>query len=258
MELETVRSAREGAVAIISLNRPDVLNALNRALARDLHTALERVESDPEVRVVILRGEGRAFCAGADLKEEDTGPKSPADLLQRVEGIQNVSRAMLRMPQPVIGAIHGYAIGAGCEWCLNCDIRIAAEGTQFAFPETKWGLFVTNAGTKLLPEAVGLGRAKELVFTGDRIDAEQAERWGLVNRVVPENELLKEAHALAERIAANSPFSVARAKRALGQGSHSSFEEVFNQETSDALLCVKMAEGPSAREMYASEKSKRT
>ncbi len=237
LEFETVLYTEIEGIAIISLNRPEVLNAQNRQLVRDFLSALRLAQEKEHVKVVIIKGEGRAFCSGDDLTEEHD-LTSPEQGIRLIEELQDTTRVMLSMPKPIIAAVHGYALGAGCEWAMNCDIRIAAEGTKFGFPETGVGMTVTNAGTKLLPLLVGLGRAKELVFTGDFIDADQAEDWGLVNRVVQLEELDKSAIDMARKMARNSPLALALSKRALNQGTYQGFKETLELETRDIALVI--------------------
>jgi len=257
MQLETVLYNKKNAVAVISFNRPEVLNAQNRQLVVDFLAALKQAEADPEVKVVIVKGEGRAFCSGDDLSE-DHAMASMEQAFQVIRTLQDSTRAIMGMPKPVIAAIHGYALGAGCEWAMNCDIRIAAEGTKFGFPEAKVGAGVTNAGTKLLPLLVGLGRAKEMVFTCDFIDAAQAEQWGLINRVVPPADLEKTAMALAEKIVQNSSLSIALAKKALNQGVYQGFEETLENETRDIALVIQTLEAAErAKAVLASTKEPR-
>ncbi|MBP1708856.1 MAG: paaF 1, partial [Deltaproteobacteria bacterium] len=167
------------SIAVITFNRPEVLNAANNQMTREFLHALREAEADSDVRVVVLRGEGRAFCAGHDLKEDTTG-ETLEQSVALIEELQETTRVMLRMGKPVIAAVQGYALGAGCEWTMNCDIRIAAEGAKFGFPEASIGTTVTNAGTKLLTLLVGFGRAKELVLTSRMIEAKEAKEWGLV------------------------------------------------------------------------------
>jgi len=240
MQLETVIYEKKDNIAVISLNRPRVLNAQNTQLTQDFLVALKDVESDRSVRAVILKGEGRAFCSGDDLSEDKRF--NTEELLYYVEAAQDTSRIMLRMGKPIIGAIHGYALGAGCEWAMNCDVRIAAEGTKFGFPETNVGATVTNAGTKLLTMLVGLGRAKELVFSNDMIDARKAEDWGLVNKVVPPEELEQAAMDMARDMASKYPLSIYLSKRALNQGTYQDFEQVLEQEMRDVLIAVPTTE----------------
>jgi enoyl-CoA hydratase len=163
---------------------------------------------------------------------------------------------MLRMGKPIIAAVHGYALGAGCEWTMDCDMRIAAEGTKFGFPETNVGGTVTNAGTKLLPLLVGMGRAKEMVLTNDMIDARQAEQWGLVNKVVPLEELDKAAIEMAKKITKNSALATYLSKRALNQGVYQDFEQVLEQETRDIMIVAMTAEA-AERAKTALERTKK-
>jgi len=242
MTYATVLLERRDAIGIVTLNRPDVLNALNRQLIRETRAALEELEADASIRVVILRGAGKAFCAGDDLGEDFSDIKTTADSAAVIENLQNVTRVLLRMPKPVIAAVHGHAVGAGVEWSMNCDLVIAADGTKFAFTEARWGYTVTNAGTKLLPLLVGMQRAKELVFTTDKIDAATAERWGLVNYVVPPEELEPRSVDLATRMLRNSSLSIALGKRALNFAVHLSYEEVLGQEVRDALIAARSPE----------------
>jgi enoyl-CoA hydratase/carnithine racemase len=234
MQQNTVKIKTEANIRIISLNRPAVLNAINTALVNDFLAALKEAENDKQIRIVVINGEGRAFCAGDDLSEEklldiDNG-------FRHIDLIQDITITIMRMSKPVIAAIHGYALGAGCEWAMNCDLRIAAEGTKFGFPETSVGGTITNAGTKILPLLVGLGRAKYLTFTCEMIDARKAEEWGLINQVVNIDELEATVIELATQIASNSAASLLFTKRAINQGISQHLEQVLEQETRDAMI----------------------
>ena len=255
MHLKTVIYEKRDAIAIICFNRPEVLNAENVQMTRDFLAALKEVEADDDVRVVIIRGEGRAFCSGHDLSE-DTAGATVEEGLVFLEMLQDTTRIILGMGKPVIAAIHGYALGAGCEWAMNCDIRIAAEGTKFGFPETSVGTTVTNAGTKLLPLLIGLGRSKNLVFTNEMIDAKQAEQWGLVNRVVPLEALNDAALDLAGKISKNSPLALKLSKAALNRGVCRDFEQTLEWEAKDAVLCAYGSEA-AERAALALEKTKK-
>lgn len=237
MNLETVIYEKIDEIAVIKLNRPKVLNAINVQLTRDVHTALVEASLDTGVKGVVIKGEGRAFCAGDDLSESPIG-WAIEDVLRHVEVLQDTTRIMLDMEKPVVAAVHGYALGAGCEWAMSADIRIAAEGTKFGFPETNVGAGVTNAGTKLLPLLVGLGRAKWMILTNERIDAKTAEQWGLVNIVVPPEKLDETAMALVKKIAANSMLSTKLAKRQLNYGTYQDWEQQMEMEAHDVVLCV--------------------
>ncbi len=237
MKLKTVIYKKKKDIAIISFNRPDKLNAQNRQLVCDFLVALKQAENDQSIKAVIVKGEGRAFCSGDDLSE-DHKTDSIYGAFSVIEELQDTTRIIMRMPKPVIAAVHGYALGAGCEWAMNCDLRIAAEGTKFGFPEVRIGATVTNAGTKLLPLLIGLARAKELVFTTEMIDAAQAETWGLVNKVVPVKQVESEAMKLAKKITQHSTTAVALSKKSLNQGVYLGFEDVLNQETKDILMVL--------------------
>jgi len=241
MKLKTVIYKKKEGIATISFNRPDKLNAQNRQLVSDFLNVLKQAESDTDIKAVIVKGEGRAFCSGDDLSEDHT-MDSMAKGFSVIEELQDTTRIIMRMPKPVIAAVHGYALGAGCEWAMNCDLRVAAEGTKFGFPEVRIGATVTNAGTKMLPLLVGLARAKELVFTTEMIDAAQAESWGLVNKVVPLEKLESEALKLAKKITKNSNLAVALSKKALNQGVYQGFEETLNQESRDILMVLQTLE----------------
>ena len=224
-------------VAIITLNRPDRLNAINKDLLSGLIEKLEMAKQDKMVVSVILTGAGRAFCAGEDLKETSAG-KSFEDWVEETDGLQEVQRVILALGKPLIAAVPGYALGGGCEFAMSCDIRIAAESAKFGFPETDVGLTITTAGTKLLAQIVGLGKAKELVFTGDFIDAHEAARIGLVNKVVAAENLSSEAIKMARNIGEKSPLALKLSRIAIDQGLHSSFEQTLELEAGHLLTCA--------------------
>ncbi|UCD81840.1 MAG: enoyl-CoA hydratase/isomerase family protein [Desulfobacterales bacterium] len=188
------------------------------------------------MKAVILTGAGRAFCAGEDLKETAAG-KSFADWLKETDRLQEVQRAVLALGKPLIAAVRGYALG-GCEFAMSCDIRIAADDAKFGFPESEVGLTVTTAGTKLLAQLVGLGKAKELIFTGGFIDAHEAVRIGLANKVVSAENLDAETMAMAQRIGEKSPLALKLSRIAIDQGLHSSFEQTLELEASHLLICA--------------------
>lgn len=237
MSKEAVLYSKDQNVAIITLNRPERLNAINGDLLQGLIGHLEAARKDKGVISVILTGAGRAFCAGEDLKETSAG-KSVEDWVEETEQLQEVQRVIMALGKPLIAAVPGYALGGGCEFAMSCDIRIAAEEAKFGFPETEVGLTITTAGTKLLSQIVGLGKAKELVFTGDVIDASESLRIGLANKVVSAENLLDEALAMARRIAEKSPLALKLSRIAIDQGLHSSFEQTLELEASHLLSCV--------------------
>jgi enoyl-CoA hydratase len=232
-----VRYRRENNVGIITLNRPERLNAINPDLLNDLITQLNVAREDVDAVSVILTGAGRSFCAGEDLKETQSG-KSLSQWEKEIDALQETQRIILKLGKPLIAAIRGYAVGGGLEFALGCDIRIAAQDAKFGFPETSVGLTITSAGTKLISQLVGLGKAKELVFTGEIIDAQQALQIGLVNQVVDDTQLLEAALNMCERIGRNSPLSLKLSRMALDEGLHSSFEQILALEAEHLLACV--------------------
>lgn len=237
MTKKTVLYSRDGNVGIITLNRPECLNAINGGLLRDFIAQLETAREDKEAISVILTGAGRAFCAGEDLKESSAG-KSFETWIEETDGLQEIQRMIMRLGKPLIAAVQGYALGGGCEFAMSCDIRIATEDAKFGFPETEVGLTVTTAGTKLLTQIVGLGKAKELVFTGEFVDAHEALRIGLANKVVPAEMLIDEALGMANKIGEKSPLALKLSRIAIEQGLHSSFEQILEIEANHLLICI--------------------
>lgn len=228
----TVLTADLGAgVRQISLNRPHRLNAIVPELLEDLVGALRDADADEAVRAIVLTGEGRAFCSGDDLKDFGRQAGDVASTTAYIERIQDVTRAMVLGDTPVVGAIHGWAVGGGLEWVINCDFAVAAEGTRFFFPEVSWGVFVTGGVTEILPRLVGLQRARELILFGERFGAAEARDWGLIRDVVAADELLPAATALAKRIAALPPGPVRDLKRILARRHGAGLDAALAAET---------------------------
>ncbi|WP_158881714.1 enoyl-CoA hydratase/isomerase family protein [Amycolatopsis anabasis] len=247
MTASTVECTHDNGIAVIALNRPERLNAVVPALVDDLLGALDEAAARG-ARVVVLTGNGRAFCAGHDLKE----PPARGDSRARIERLQEVTRRLRALPQPVLAAVHGYAIGAGAEFALGCDLVLAAEDAQFAFPEVGLGLSVTGAASRLLPLLVGPLKAKELLLFGDRIDAATAHRLGLVNAVVPAGELRDHALAWAKKLAERPPAAATLAKRALDAGIDGALDAALELEVSHALITEHSAEVAASLEAFRS------
>ncbi len=212
----TLLYIKDGPVGRISLNRPQVLNAYNIQMRDDLAQALEAVQEDPEVRSLLITGEGRAFCAGADLSEFGSAP-SQAEA-RRVRWERDVFGQLLGLSKAVVVAVHGYCIGSGVEILLLCDIRISAADTIFALPEVQLGMVPAAGGTQTLPRSVGPSRALDLALTGRRWDAKEALAMGLLTRVAPEHGLMDEALRVARQLAALDGNLVAAAKESLRRG----------------------------------------
>ena len=224
LRLETV-----DAVATITLDRPDALNALTVPLKHELLAAFERIAADPGVRAVVVTGAGRAFCAGQDLRERLEAEAAPlADELRL--RYNPLIRAMVRLPKPIVGAINGVAAGAGASLAFACDIRLAVEGASFLLAFGKVGLVPDSGATWLLPRLIGGAKAAELALTGEPLRAVDAERLGLVARIVPADALAAEAHALAVRLAAGPPRAAALTKRALAASWDATFDEQLELE----------------------------
>src|SRR3984957_14522906 len=224
------------SVARIYLTRPHRLNAVVPELTAGLVGALARAQED-EARVVVLAGRGRAFCSGHDLKE----PVPQETVLvtrRRVDGIQDVTRAIRRFAGPVIAAVHGYALGAGCEFALGCDLVVASEDAQFGFPEVSVGLSVTGGISRLLPLLVGPVQAKELLLLGERFGAARARELGLVNRVTQAGQHEQVAAELAARLRDQPALALALAKQALDRGADCALEEAMAAEVDFAALTV--------------------
>lgn len=214
----------DGALATVTVNRPKVLNALNGATLAELGQAMRALQADEAVRVVILTGAGeKAFAAGADINELST--LTPDAGKARAELGQGVFDLIERLGKPVIAAVNGFALGGGCELAMACTVRLAADTAKFGQPEVKLGLTPGFAGTQRLPRLVGKGRALELLLGGGMIDAAEAFRIGLVNRVVPAAALRDEARALAQGWASNAPMAMRYALEAVSHGLESTFAE---------------------------------
>jgi crotonobetainyl-CoA hydratase len=205
---------RAGHIAVIRLNRPDALNAVNAALSTAAGEALERAAADPEVRVVVVTGNGRAFCAGADLKEIAAG-RSVAAPEHPEGGFAGIVRHWI--DKPLIAAVNGFAMGGGTEIALACDLVVAAEDARLGLPEVKRGLIAAAGGVVRLQRQIPFKRALQMALTGDAVDVQEAAEWGLVNVVARPGTALAEAMALAERIAANAPLSVQYTKKVMYQ-----------------------------------------
>jgi enoyl-CoA hydratase len=227
---------RDGQIGFITLNRPKALNAISDAWIQDLVAAARRAHDDAEARVVVVRGEGRAFCAGADLKETPRVQEHMTYRAQRVDPMQAIAILFRHMRKPVIGQIHGYAVGGGCELAMLADLRIAASGTKFGFTELRVGATVTMGGLYNLSRIVGLGRAFELLYTTDLIDADEAFRIGLVNRVVPTEALDATVRALAEKISGNFPFEMSLVRNSLYRALDLDFDAAVEDENVAAVL----------------------
>ncbi|MEU4889901.1 MULTISPECIES: enoyl-CoA hydratase/isomerase family protein [Streptomyces] len=244
-ERDPVRYERNGPVAVVELHRPHRLNAVTDEVSRELVGALRRAVAEG-ARAVVLTGAGRAFCSGHDLKEPAPA-EDPLAARERLERLQDVTRTIKRSPVPVIAAVHGWAVGAGCEWALACDLVVAAEYTRFMFPEAGVGLTVTNGVSQLLAAVLGPQRAKYLLMTGSGFTAEEARGWGLVNEVVPDGEHRRYALELAGRLLDKPPLALALAKETLDRGLGAGLEETLAMEVDLSMRVVGTGTGSDPR-----------
>jgi enoyl-CoA hydratase len=211
-------------IAVVTVSRPDKLNALNAGTVRELDAVLRSVREDEGVRAIILTGAGeKAFVAGADIGE--LARMGPVEGVRISRDGQDTFRMMERMPKPVIGAINGFALGGGLELALACHVRLASSRARFGLPEVKLGIIPGYGGTVRLPRLVGRGRALELMLTGEMIDAEEAYRIGLVNRVTPPESLLDAARELAAKMIANGPIAIALALESVDRGMSTTIDD---------------------------------
>lgn len=235
MEHPEVRLDIDGHIATLTLNRPEVLNALSPTMSDGLLEALAIIERDEQVRVVVVTGAGRAFCAGGDIKtmrerrEAEIGGGAYAIIRSLDASGRMVPLRIKKLHKPVIASVNGVAAGWGCDLAMACDIRIASDQARFAEAFVKRGLVPDGGSTWTLPRIVGLERACELIFTGRVLDAAEAERIGLVSRVVPAESLATQTRALAEQIASNAPLAVQLAKRMIHEQLGMPFEQAMQQ-----------------------------
>ncbi len=241
MNFECIIYEKKEGIATIKLNRPEVLNAMNKQLWLDMQVALEDAKNDSEIKALIFTGEGRAFSTGADLK--DSNGRTIEAYRDYLIELQEASRKIIRFEKPTIAAINGYALGSGYELGLACDIRIAAEEAKIGSPEARVTSSVTGGAMRLVQDLIGPAKAKELLFTAEYIDGKEAERIGLVNKAVPLDQLMDTALAMAKKITANSAFSLRMIKAGLNMArGEVSLEALMDYEVEACLACVSTKE----------------
>ena len=232
MNFENVTVEKDGAVGVVTLNRPQALNALSYGLVKDLSLAMQELDQDPEVRAIVVTGGEKIFAAGADIKEmADRGPFD-----ERIQERLAYRDKINKITKPVIAAVSGFALGGGCELAMSCDIIIAAENARFGQPEVNLGIIPGSGGTQRLTHVLGKHRAMELVLTGDMLSASDAERLGLVNRVVPAELVLEEAKNVAKKIAAKPALAIKAAKEAVLKAANAPLDEGLEFERKSFYL----------------------
>lgn len=245
---------KENHIATIIINRPGVLNALNTETLEELDLIVNDFINDNNIYVVILTGEGKAFVAGADISELKN-----LDVLSSRKFSQlgnQVFRKLEKLDKPTIAAVNGFALGGGCELCMSCDIRIASSNAKFAQPEVSLGIVPGFGGTQRLSRLVGIGMAKQLIYTGDIIGSAEALRIGLVNRVVEPEQLLNEAIVIAEKIVKNAPIAVKLAKTAIDNGLQMNIDTALMYESEIFAECFSTQDQKSGMKAFL-EKTKR-
>jgi len=240
MEYRWILYKKEGGVATVILNRPRALNALNAAMIEEILDAVKKTAADPEVKAFILTGAGRAFCFGADISafspaSENSAPDSLHALLNRS---QEMIRRLAALPQPTIAALNGFATGLGLDLALACDLRIAAERAKLGEAFVTMGLVPDGGGTFFLPRLVGFAKAAEMIFTGEPLPASEAERIGLINRVVPSPDLEKSAQGLADKLARGPSLAISLAKKALWKNLHGDLDAALQVEAECQKICL--------------------
>jgi 2-(1,2-epoxy-1,2-dihydrophenyl)acetyl-CoA isomerase len=228
---------REGRVAVVKINRPEVKNALSSLALSALRAALEQLAGDADVRVVVLAGEGGTFTTGDDLAE--TADMDEKTFLAMIEGFQSITRTLRSLPQPVVAAVAGWAVGGGLEIAANCDIRVVGDRTRFFCPEVSFGLLMSNASSLLLPRLVGSGNARLLMFSGRRFDAVWAERVGFAQLVVPESEVVDAAIGIAGEIATANPEALRASKRLFNLADDDEVEAALTAEADGAVTAFR-------------------
>lgn len=217
MNGQTVLMEKEAGVVLLTLNRPESFNSISREMLADLHALVSELRFDEELRVLIITGAGdKAFCSGADLKERAT--MTQPEVRRYIQTIRSLFTMIEELPVPTIAAVNGIALGGGTEIALACDLRIVADTAKMGLTETSLAIIPGAGGTQRLPRIIGPSRAKEMIFTAERIDAKRAYEIGLANQTVPAADLLTAARAMAERIAQNGPVALRMAKRAVDKG----------------------------------------
>ena len=249
-----IRSTPRPGLAEIRFNRPHRLNAVIEALFRETLDALAEAESDRDVRVVIVSGEGRAFCVGADLKEHAKGERTDAQKREYLQLAQDVCARIHRLRKPVIAAVNGYALGAGAEMALNADFLLMAQSARIGFPETSIGTFIGGGLTRTLPQLVGLAKARELVFLGELIDGPEAKAIGLALATFPDGTFRDDVYAFAERLAAQAPVSIALAKEQLNGAAERPYDAALAAELDGVLACMTTRDWQEGIDAFAAKR----
>jgi len=252
---ETVIYGTTDGIAEIRLNRPDRLNAVVEQLYDDVLAALDAAEADRDVRVVVLTGEGRAFCVGADLKAHGAGARTDFQKRQYLIKANDVCKRIRTLRRPVIAAVNGYALGAGAEMAVSSDFILMKESAQIGFPEISIGTFLGGGVTQVLPQLVGLTKARELVFTGDRVNGTEAAAIGLATKALPDDGFMDGVYDFARRIAGKAPLSMALAKEHLNNALERGYEAALITELEGIRACMTTKDWKEGIDAFAEKRS---
>jgi enoyl-CoA hydratase len=255
MTFETILYEVRDQVAEIRFNRPHRLNAVVTRLYDELRAALDQAERDDGARVVLVTGEGRAFCVGADLKEHKAGTRSAFDRRQYLVSGQLACKRIHELGKPVIAAVNGYALGGGAEMAIASDFIVMAKSARIGLPEVSIGTFIGGGVTALLPRLVGLAKARELVFLGERIDGAEATRIGLATRVFPDEAFMDEARRFARELAAKAPFSMMLAKTQLNRSAEATFDAAQTAELEGMTFCMTTRDWQEGVDAFAEKRA---
>ena len=254
MTTTVLRSTPRPGVAEVRFNRPHRLNAVVESLFRETLDALDAAERDRDVRIVVVTGEGRAFCVGADLKEHGKAERTSWQKREYLLLAQEVCARIHRLKKPVIAAVNGYALGAGAEMAINADFLLMAQGARIGFPETSIGTFIGGGLTHVLPRLVGLAKARELVFLGERIGGDEAKAIGLATAVFPDSSFRDDVYAFAERLAAQAPLSIALAKEQLNRSAERAYDAALVTELEGVLACMMTRDWQEGIDAFAAKR----
>jgi enoyl-CoA hydratase len=248
MEFKNIILEIKDSVGLIKMNRPDAMNALNSETLQELKEAVTQLKESDAVKVIVITSEGKAFVAGADIGEMKDMSRDQAKEFSRTG--QKVFSKIAKIKKPVIAAINGFALGGGCELALACDIRIASEKAKLGQPEVNLGVIPGFAGTQRLSRLVGIAKAKELIFTGDMVDAQTALSIGLVNQVVPAEQLMDTCMELANKIASKGPVAVKLAKKVINEGIEEKLDKGSEHESDEFAECFTSGEAKEGMTAY--------
>lgn len=255
MSFETLIYSKKDGYAEIRFNRPHRLNAVVELFYTELISALKKAQADSDIRSVLLTGEGRAFCVGADLKEHGAGERTQYQRRQYLQLGNDACETIFRLTKPVVAAVNGYALGAGAEMACSCDFIIMGQDARIGFPEVSIGTCVGGAVTQFLPRMVGLNKARELIFTGVKIDGVEAQRIGLATRVVEDEVLLEKASEFVGELATKAPISMALVKRLLNNASHADLDAQLQHELDGVFMCTTTQDWQEGVNAFAEKRS---